>query len=306
MWRVVERWSGVTLTPPSLVCSTPARLSSNPRVQGRRPRAKRISRAQTERRSPPLLVPDTLAAVGGIDVGVQQVCAAVETDALVGQSLLERTSHVLVRAAHDLRPALEDRDLGAETGELVGGFEADGPRAQDDERLGVGFEFEGLVAGEVARFRQAGEIDIGDVRTGGDEEAARLDAGRDRAGVGGIFRRQDVDVVGVDETGQTPDEIELAVLQLAAPVTGKFPHQPAFAGLDLSGHDGDVFRPQAELARPAQSHETVGGFDHRLARHAAAQDAEAADVPPRPRRARFSGPARRRSGQPSNRRSRRR
>ena len=85
----------------------------------------------------------------------------------------------------------------------------------------------------------------------------------------------------VDEAGQTAHEIELAVFQLAAPVDRRIlADEPAFAGLDLGGHDGDVFRPQTELARTAQGHETVGRFDHRLARHAAVQDAEAADVPP--------------------------
>ena len=85
-------------------------------------------------------------------------------------------------------------------------------------------------------------------------------------------------MVLVDETGLAADEVELAVFELFAPVPGELADQPAFASLHLLGHDPDIFRPQTKFPRPPQGDETVGRFDHRLARHAAAQDAEAADI----------------------------
>ena len=57
-------------------------------------------------------------------------------------------------------------------------------------------------------------------------------------------------VVERREVRQPPEKIEFAVFQLLAPVAREFPDQPPFAREDFGADDADVFRPQAELARP--------------------------------------------------------
>ncbi len=81
------------------------------------------------------------------------------------------------------------------------------------------------------------------------------------------------------ETRQPADVIEFPVLQLPPAVVGEFPDDPPLARLHLRADDADIFRAQPELPRPPDGHEAVGAFDHRLAGHAAAQDAQAAHVP---------------------------
>ena len=64
---------------------------------------------------------------------------------------------VLVGVAHDLAATLDHADLHAESGELVARFQPDGPRAEDDDGLGVRLGFEDFVAGQVADFLEAGD-----------------------------------------------------------------------------------------------------------------------------------------------------
>ena len=58
------------------------------------------------------------------------------------------------------------------------------------------------------------------------------------------------------------------------------PDQAAFAGDDLGGVVAEIGDAEAEFAGLSEGAEAVGGFDERLARHAAPEDAKAANLFP--------------------------
>ena len=212
-----------------------------------------------------------------VPVRPQQVRAALEADTLVRECVLQGVADVGVGVAHDVVASLEDRHLRAQTRELMRRFQADGPGSEDDDRGGEVLQFQGGVAVEAADVAQAGHGHVGHLRARGDEEGLRLEGVR--AGLGVVaLGRDDAQGVGVHETGQAADVVEFAVFQLPAPVTRELADEPLLARLDFRPDNADVFGAQTVFLRAAQGGEAVGAFDHRLAGHAAAQDAQAAHV----------------------------
>ena len=74
-----------------------------------------------------------------------------------------------------------------------------------------------------------------------------------------------------------PDEIEPAILQLRAAVVGEFLDEPPFPFHNRPGVEARIVAGEAEFGRTLNRSKSFGGFEERFARHAATQDAEAAD-----------------------------
>ena len=80
------------------------------------------------------------------------------------------------------------------------------------------------------------------------------------------------------KTREAADEIKSPLFQLLTPVVRELADHLLFAREDFRTDRADVLGAEPEFARPPQGHEAVGRLDEGLARHAAAQNAQAADL----------------------------
>ena len=84
----------------------------------------------------------------------------------------------------------------------------------------------------------------------------------------------------VHKTGPAADELKRAAFKLLGAVLGKLRNHPLLAGVDFFHQNSHGASGDLHTKLPGAKHRDVpvGRFDQRLAGHAAAQDAEAADL----------------------------
>lgn len=191
----------------------------------------------------------------------------VEFDAFVAEGFGDDCGGCRGRSGEDLFAALDLDDFAADAAEELGEFAGDNPCAEDDDAGGDKIEFEHLVAGPCRDLIQAGNWGCGDDRAGGDHEL-----------IGGeCFAVVEHDCVGGDEASALTEESEAIAFELIAAVVGEFADDIEFALVEgFHVHRG--FRDmEAELFALLGQVEDFGGVDEGFRRHAAAQDAEAAE-----------------------------
>ena len=160
--------------------------------------------------------------------------------------------------------ALKEGDLGADALEELRQLDGYRSASENEQRFGLLPQLEQLVAGQVAGLVEPGNRRPGRYRAGGDDEAGRLEEvipGPQPA--------------GVLENGAFLVEGEPRAAQLLDAVVGEGADQALLAADDRLQVGAGLDRQQAELRRPAHQRHDVGRAQDGLARHAAAQDAEA-------------------------------
>ena len=221
-------------------------------MQGVRPRAKRISCAATRVLAAAALEPHALLAVGRVDLGAEQMRAAVETHPLRRQRALQRPGDVLVGVAHDLAATLDDaspRMPSPASWWLASSPMAPAPRTMTDD--GYCSSSSALVAGEVADFlRGRARARRRSCEPVAIEERLRLDLGRRDGEPSFAFQRQDGrSAVFAREARQPADEVELPVLQLLAAVVGELPDRAAACAPGFPGRRRGCSPPAGRTPR---------------------------------------------------------
>jgi hypothetical protein len=107
--------------------------------------------------------------------------------------------------------------------------------------------------------------------TGREQDRARLDL------AGATMGEVDFERLRVAETRLASDELEWAICNLRCAIAGELLDDLALAGDDRFPAESPQLCIQPELGAAPDIHRAVRGFEERLARHAAAQDAEATD-----------------------------
>ena len=146
--------------------------------------------------------------------------------------------------------------------------------AQNDGGFG---DFRGLqhrVAVEKSRFGKTGQPDIMTTRTGRDEKSPASELRLFALGGSNAERMR------IGKARPATNKIKSAALELLAPVIRELANQPPFAFENLRCVNAGLFRAQTELLRTADRPKPVRRFDQRLAWHAAAQNAQAANLLP--------------------------
>ena len=138
--------------------------------------------------------------------------AQAERDALLPHEVLERLGDLAVEEAEHLVAALDQRDTHAERRHDARVLDADYTAADDDHRLGHAVEVQHLVAGEDVLAVEWNMGRTGRARSDGDQEPVGLDQ------VFVAVRAVHDELVGIDELGAAPDQVDIVPLKLAAQV----------------------------------------------------------------------------------------
>lgn len=189
------------------------------------------------------------------------------------QGLFESLGDIGIGGGEEVRAALDDIDLPSKALQIAGHLQGDRASAEDDETCRQFRRVEDLVARPVARLLQAGH-----------RQARHHGARGNEAGVEGnrkaiaSLQWGDLHRIRTGEDGGAADEIEAPVLELASPVIGEFTDEAFFPGDDFIHACSGLRRAQSEFLRPAYRAGTVRRFDEGFRGHAAAQDAETAEI----------------------------
>ena len=200
---------------------------------------------------------------------VGERAAGVDGDAFVEEGGLHFAGDIVVERLENVRAALEQRHFDIESRKKLGELDRHRAAAKHDDRLGQRLKLEGVVAGDAAELGQARQRQLGDPRAGGNHEVA----GGDRLAVVQLER------VRVAEHGQGADQLEAAVLQLAAPIAGELLDHRCFAPHHRRIIEADFARFEAPELRAPGLEPHIGRVQQRFRRHATAQDAEPAQFP---------------------------
>ena len=166
-----------------------------------------------------------------------------------------------------MRAALDQRHPDAEAGEELRQLDGHRAAAQHDEGFGEAGQAEGRVTGEIAHVLKLRQRRRGDDRAGGNDETRG----------GELVARAQFERVRVGKAGEGAQELELAVDELLPAVIGKVLDQGVLARHDLGEVEADILRADAPRLRVAGQVHDFGRVEQGLGRHAAAQDAKAAD-----------------------------
>ena len=212
---------------------------------------------------------DPFAARGS--AGADDAATGDELGAVAFHAPLHGVRNVIIHRAEDVFAALDDGDFGAEGAVVMGHFQRDRAGAEDEEGSGRVLVVEDVVAGQRPGLGQAGDVGVADDRTGGHEE------GFGAEGLLTAAAQAHDGFVGRSEAGVSADQLEFSAFQLLRAVFGEFGDEAALAFDDFGAVETDVAGPQAEFRGFAHFLQAVGRLDERFARHASAQDAEAAE-----------------------------
>ena len=200
---------------------------------------------------------------------VGERAAGVDGDAFVAEGGLHFAGDIVVERLENVRAALEQRHFDIESRKKLGELDRHRAAAKHDDRLGQRLEPQGVVAGDAAELGQARQRQLGDPRASGNHDVA----GGDRLAVVQLER------VRVAEHGQVADQLEAAVLQLAAPIAGELLDHRRFAPHHRRIIEADFARFEAPELRAPGLEPHIGRVQQRFRRHATAQDAEPAQFP---------------------------
>ena len=208
-----------------------------------------------DRRAPP----DELEAH---HAGIRQ-----DLDSLLLEVRLEQVAELLVLAVREVRPALDDRHLGAEPAVRLRELERHGAGADADE-----------VARQLAHVHQVVARHRGDLVGARDVERPRSCAGRDQRVGEADAEVARLELVRADEARRQPDEVDAPLGEQALVVVGALfddPSDPAHdrREVDLGARDAD---PELRCAVPDIVCD-LGGPDQGFRGDASPGDSGAAD-----------------------------
>ncbi len=195
-------------------------------------------------------------------------CAGVEVESFVAEGFFNGFGYVGSLVLEDVGAALDLGDLGSDAVEELGELAGDDSAAEYDGGFGEEIEVEHVVAGPDAFVVEAGYRWNGYFRAGADNELLAL-----KLGAVGEF-----DGVGADEFREGAVEVVLAAAHGIDAVVCELLNGVDFAlvqGLHIDGSAGNV---EAEFFGVLGEVEDFGGVDEGFGGHAAAQDAESAEL----------------------------
>ena len=189
-------------------------------------------------------------------------------DAFPTEDRFQDAGGVRIQLLQQMLAALDHRYLDVESREKLGEFHGDRASTQHRDRLGQPPEGQRIVAAQIADPGELGQGRAGDNGAGADHKKLR----RQRLAVA---QRNSV---GVGETSQGAEEVESAAVQLSRALLGTFLDQtvlPRHHGAPVEGHVAGFHPPEAAILGQVPH---LRGIEQGLRRHAAAQDAEPANV----------------------------
>ena len=206
------------------------------------------------------------ASLGLLDRGV--LTAQDDLDAALLDLARQMGAHVVVEAAQDVRAAIDQGRLDAQTGEDARELDRDITAACDQDALGQFRQMEGFFGGDgVFDARQV--LGLPRAAAGGDQ---------DLFGGEGLVLADNLDGVGVLHHGAAVDQIDARLAQVGG-IDARQARDLDVLGLQ-EGRPVEfrvVERPTVALG-DLQGVADLGSHDHELLGHAAANDAGAADA----------------------------
>jgi hypothetical protein len=213
------------------------------------------------------------AVLGLLDLG--HLGADAEGDAALLEGLLGGLGDLGVLDRHDAVHGLDDGDLGAQGAVEAGELDADGARADDDQRLGHGLGGQGVAIGPdlVAVRDRADGRDVAGPGAAGQDHALGLD----RAAAAGLQGHDDLGRrAALLELGLALDDLDLVLLHQEGDARGHGLGYAARAVDDLGEVERGLLDRQAVAAQVRQLLVDLAGLQQRLGRDAAPVEADAA------------------------------
>ena len=199
--------------------------------------------------------------------GIEQFGTGVKSDAFPAEDFLQLAGGIVIELAQHMGTALDQSHPDVEAGEELRQLDGDRAAAQHDEGFGEASQAEGRVAREIAHVLKLRQWRGRDDRPGGNNEI----------GGGKFVARAQFERMRVGKAGEGAQKLELAIGELLPAVVGKVLHQGILTRHDLGEVEADVLRADAPGFRVAGQVQDLGRVEQGFGRHAAAQDAKAAD-----------------------------